>query len=207
MITNCEPIKRKIQIILISINLIFFIIISIYVNNNKDYIEYTHLPKFFPNFYVTIILIIMLIHSISSNLICIFISENLSILTNSKGKIIILLLIGILFWTSNNNFHVLFGVVNFISVFILVLCEFIFDCKIVKKINIDSDNNNEIRETNLNDNSNTNNINNHLMMNQQISQKQRRNESNVPFFENIQNNDNYFDNIKQVNIKAQNSIK
>ena len=207
MITNCEPIKRKIQIILISINLIFFIIISIYVNNNKDYIEYTHLPKFFSNFYVTIILIIMLIHSISSNLICIFISENLSILTNSKGKIIILLLIGILFWTSNNNFHVLFGVVNFISVFILVLCEFIFDCKIVKKINIDSDNNNEIRETNLNDNSNTNNINNHLMMNQQISQKQRRNESNVPFFENIQNNDNYFDNIKQVNIKAQNSIK
>ena len=207
----CESVKRKIQIVIISLNLISFIIISFYINDkNTNYLEYTDLPKFCTNTYIIILLLLVLIHSIYPNFICKIISENLNILTSSKGKIIIILSIGIQFWTSNNNLHVIFAIINFISSFILILCEFIFDCKILNQItqSVNIQINNEQTITNENDISKNNNIHRHLVMNKNIpnNQSHEKNGSNVPFFENYQSKDNnYFENIKKANLKAENS--
>ena len=195
-----EKIKRRIQIVIISLNLISFIIITILINNKKrNYNEYTNLSRFFSNLYIIIILLILLVDSITPKCIPNIFSENISILTKSKGKISIIISIGCLFWTSNNFPHVLFGVINFISVFILILCEFIFDCKILKKKDKVNLVNNEQRINN--------GKNNNLGINNQNTKaiKGQNNASNVAFFEKGHNNDNYFENIKQVNLKAQNS--
>ena len=149
----------------------------------------------------------MLIHSIYPKIVFFVIKDNFSILTNDRGKVIIILFIGILFWTSNNRIHTLFCIVNFISFFVLLLFEFIRDCKFVIKLEGHFNNNdgNEKKNTEENNISKSNNFNNALIMNQQIIQKQKKNDSNVPFFENIQ--ENYFENIKQVNLKAESSTK
>ena len=205
MDSRFEIIKRKFQTIIILINLLSFIIMTSYVNNKKrKYIEYTNLSKLLSNSYIIIILLLMLINSIFPNLTCKMFNDNLAILTKSKGKIVIILLIGVLYWTSDNFPHVIFGIINFISFFILVLCEFIFDCKIIKK----NPEKKELIGNSVNNNiiiKNNNIINKNLSMNNQNinSLKDEKNGSNVPFFENIKSNDNYFDNIKQANLKAQ----
>jgi len=201
-------VKRQFQIVLILINLICFLIISFYINQKDlNYNEYTNLPKFLSYSYIFITLLIMLIHSAFPKIAFFLIKDNFSILTNDKGKLIIILLIGILFWTSNNRIHTLYCIVNFISFFILLLCEFICDCKFVQKLDgyLNNNDENEKKNTEQNNISKSNNFNNALIMNQQLVQKNKKNESNVPFFENIQ--ENYFENIKQVNLKAENSKK
>ena len=173
----------------------------ILINNKKrNYNEYTNLSRFFSNLYIIIILLILLVDSISPKCIPNILSVNISILTKSKGKIIIIISIGCLFWTSNNFPHVLFGVINFISVFVLILCEFIFDCKILKKIDQENIINNELIINNGN--------NKNLGINKKNikAKKEQNNASNVPFFEKGNNNDNYFENIKKVNLKAQNPV-
>ena len=113
-----------------------------------------------------------------------------------------------LYWTSNNRPHVLFGVINFISFFVLVLCEFILDCKILKNEAQDKMVNNEVLNTNDISISNNNMLKNFLTnKNNSKVKKDEKNGSNVPFFEKLQGNDNYFDNIKKVNLKSQNDIK
>ena len=135
------PIKRKIQIFLITINLISFIVITIITNNQKEnYIEYTSLPKFCSNIYIIIFFIIILVHSIKSKFICNILSDNLSFITTDKGKIIINLSLGILFWSSNNKAHVVFEIINFVSSFALFLCEFIFQCRILNNVHFDKEN-------------------------------------------------------------------
>ena len=157
MITNCDPLKRKIQIFFILANIISFLIMTIYINKKKEkYNEYTNLSKFISNFYILMIFLIMLFDSISPSFVCKIFSENINIFINSKGKIMIILLIGIMYWTSNNLPHVLFGIVNFISFFVLVLCEFIFDCKILKNVNQGKIVNKEESNTNEHNISNNN---------------------------------------------------
>ena len=135
-------IKKKIQILVISLNLVTFIIITTLTNDKKEnYIEYTNLSKMISNFYIILILLIILIHSIYPKYICLFISINLSILTNDIGKLIINLLIGILYWSSNNTAHLVFTIINFVSSFALFLCEFIFQCRILNNIHFEDENN------------------------------------------------------------------
>ena len=135
-------IKKKIQILVISLNLVTFIIITTLTNDKKEnYIEYTNLSKMISNFYIILILLIILIHSIYPKYICLLISINLSILTNDIGKLIINLLIGILYWSSNNTAHLVFTIINFVSSFALFLCEFIFQCRILNNIHFEDENN------------------------------------------------------------------
>ena len=137
------PIKGKIQISVIIINLISFIIITLITNNIKsNYMEYTTLSIFCSNFYIFFIYTITLIHSIYPKIICKFITNNLLILTTDKGKIIINLSIGILFWSSNNMPHLIFSIINFVSSLALFLCELIFQCKILNNKNYDKEKNN-----------------------------------------------------------------
>ena len=135
MLNDClQSIKRKFQIAIILLNLICFLMIPFGVNSKDvNYIEYTSLSKSISNCYIIIILLIMLIHSIFPKMMLFGIKDNLSILTSDRGKLILIILIGILFWTSDNKIHTFFTVINFITFFALLLCEFIFDCKFLKK--------------------------------------------------------------------------
>jgi hypothetical protein len=157
------------------------------------------------------ILLLLLLHSIFPALICKLITENLAIITNNKGKIIIILSIGILYVTSNNYPHILFAAINFVSSFILILCEFMFNCNFGNKMNGNANKNNDKQmPTHENDiSNNNNNIHINLIMNKNDSSlngEHQKNGSNLPFFENEQKKDNnYFENIKQANLKAQNS--
>jgi hypothetical protein len=189
---NCFlPIKRKIQILIFSLNLIAFIIIASYTtNNNENYVEYTNLSKIFSNIYIILTLLILLIHSISSKLICEFISEDFSFLTNDIGKIIINLSIGVLFWSSNNTPHVIFGIINFISSIALFISEFIFQFKIVKFIHFDTESNEDNNNENVNNSSNENNenkisnINKKMEIRQQVTNdKKGKNGSMMPLNE------------------------
>lgn len=209
MITNCDPLKRKIQIFFILANIISFLIMIIYINKKKEkYNEYTNLSKFISNFYILMIFLIMLFDSISPSIVCKIFSENINIFINSKGKIIIILLIGIMYWTSNNLPHVLFGIVNFISFFVLVLCEFIFDCKILKNVNQGKIVNKEESNTNEHNISNNNMFKNYVSSKHNSKlKKDVKNASNVPFFEKVQDNDNYFDRIRKTNLKSENNNK
>ena len=203
---NCFlPIKRKIQIIIFSLNLITFIIITACTSNNKEnYIEYTNLSKIFSNIYIILTLLVLLIHSISSKLICKFISEDFSFLTNDIGKIIINLSIGVLFWSSNNTPHVIFGIINFISSIALAISEFILQFKIVKFIHFDTESNEDKNEK-KNDISNENNIkdsnNKNIEISQQVtSDKKGKNGSVMPLNEqNLNNNNNLFEILNQKN--------
>ena len=209
MITNCDPLKRKIQIFFILANIISFLIMTIYINKKKEkYNEYTNLSKFISNFYILMIFLIMLFDSISPSIVCKIFSENINIFINSKGKIMIILLIGIMYWTSNNLPHVLFGIVNFISFFVLVLCEFIFDCKILKNVNQGKIVNKEESNTNEHNISNNNMFKNYVSSKHNSKlKKDVKNASNVPFFEKVQDNDNYFDRIRKTNLKSENNNK
>jgi len=134
--------KRKFQIVIILINLICFLMIPFRVNSKDvNYVEYTSLSKSISNCYIIIILLIMLIHSIFPKMMLFGIKENLSILTSDRGKLVLIITIGILFWTSDNKIHTFFTVINFITFFALFLCEFIFDCKFLKKSDKNLNNN------------------------------------------------------------------
>ena len=202
------PIKRKIQILVFSLNLITFIIItSCTINSNENYIEYTNLSKIFSNIYIILTLLVLLIHSISSKLICKFISEDFSFLTNDIGKIISNLSIGILFWSSNNTPHVIFGIINFISSIALSISEFIFQFKIVKFIHFDTESNEENKNEEANDVSNGNHESNNndnyknIEISQQVeSDKKGKNGSMIPLNEqNLNNNKGLFGMLNQKN--------
>ena len=204
---NCFlPIKRKIQILVFSLNLIAFIIIASYTtNNNENYVEYTNLSKIFSNIYIIFTLLVLLIHSISSKLICKFISEDFSFLTNDIGKIIINLSIGVLFWSSNNTPHVIFGILNFISSIALCISEFIFQFKIVKFIHFDTESN-EDKNEDINSSSNENhenkisNINKNIEISQQVTiDKKGKNGSMMPLNEQNLNNKGLFGILNQKN--------
>ena len=205
---NCFlPIKRRIQILVFSLNLITFIIIISYTTNNEDnFIEYTSLSKIFSNIYIIFTLLVLLIHSISSKLICKFISEDFSFLTNDIGKIIINLSIGVLFWSSNNTPHVIFGILNFISSIALCISEFIFQFKIVKFIHFDTESN-EDKNEDINSSSNENhenkisNINKNIEISHQVTiDKKGKNGSMMPLNEqNINNNKGLFGILNQKN--------
>ena len=150
-------IKGKIQILVFSLNLITFIIITIITNNKKEkYIEYTSLSKFISNLYIFTSLLIILIHSVFPKFICSFISENLSIFTNDIGKLIINLSIGILYYSSNNTAHLVFAIINFVSSFALFLSEFIFQCTILKYTHFENENNIGKNNNDFNDENNIN---------------------------------------------------
>ena len=82
-------VKRKIQFVIILINLICFLIISFYINKKDlNYDEYTNLPKLLSNCYILITLLIMLIHSIFPKLAFFIIRDNFAILTTVYFEII-----------------------------------------------------------------------------------------------------------------------
>ena len=125
-------IKRYIQIIVLLLNLISFIIINIIHSRKKSYYsEYTTLPKISSNIFIIILLLIMLSHTIYPKMMCGFLADNFNLLMNDRGKIIVNISIGILYWSCDDTPILVFTCINFVSSFALFLCEFIFQCNIL----------------------------------------------------------------------------
>ena len=149
MNTCFSLIKRRIQIVVISLDLVIFVVITSIINkNNDDYNEYTSLSKYCSNCYIFLIFLILLLHSIYPKLICKFLSDNLGILVCDKGKIIIILSIGVLYLNNNNTPQFFFSIFNFLSSFVLILCELFYLCKKTKTNNIGSDIKNNTEDKN-----------------------------------------------------------
>ena len=125
-------IKKYIQIIVLLLNLISFIIINIIHSRKKSYYsEYTTLPKISSNIFIIILLLIMLSHTIYPKMMCAFLADNFNLLMNDRGKIIVNISIGILYWSCDDTPILVFTCINFVSSFALFLCEFIFQCNIL----------------------------------------------------------------------------
>ena len=126
-------IKKYIQIVVFLLNLISFIIINIiYSKNKSDYSEYTTLPKLSTNIFIIITFLIMLSHTIYPKMMCSFIADNFNLLMNDRGKIIVNISIGIMYWSCDDTPLLVFTIINFVSSFALFLSEFIFQCKILR---------------------------------------------------------------------------
>ena len=125
-------IKKYIQIIVLLLNLISFIIINIIHYKNKSYYsEYSSLPKISSNIFIVTLLLIVLGHTIYPKMICSFLADNFNFLMNDRGKIIVNISIGILYWSCDDTPILVFTCINFVSSFALFLCEFIFQCNIL----------------------------------------------------------------------------
>ena len=125
-------IKKYIQIIVFLLNLISFIIINIILYKNKSYYsEYSSLPKISSNIFIIILLLIMLSHTIYPKMICSFLADNFNLLMNDRGKIVVNISIGIMYWSCDDTPILVFTCINFVSSFALFLSEFIFQCNIL----------------------------------------------------------------------------
>ena len=125
-------IKKYIQIVVFLLNLISYIVIAIIYNKNKAYYsEYSNLPKFTTNIFIIISFLILFIHTVYPQIICSFMKENLEFFFSDRGKIVVNISIGIMFWSCNDTPLLVFEIINFVSSFALFLCEFIFECKIL----------------------------------------------------------------------------
>ena len=60
-----------------------------------------------------------------------FLADNFNLLMNDRGKIIVNISIGILYWSCDDTPILVFTCINFVSSFALFLCEFIFQCNIL----------------------------------------------------------------------------
>ena len=126
-------IKKYIQIVIFLLNLISFIVITIIYNKNRtNYSEYTTLSKYSTNFLIIIIFLILLIHTTCPEIICSFLKNELEYFMTDKGKIVANISIGIMFWSCDDIPILVFEIINFVSSFALFLCEFVFQCKILK---------------------------------------------------------------------------
>ena len=125
-------IKKYIQICVFLLNLISYIVITIIYNKNKDhYSEYTSLSKYSTNVFIIITFLILIIHTSCPDIICSFLKDNLAFFMADRGKIIVNISIGIMYWSCDVTPLLVFEIINFVSSFALFLCEFIFHCKIL----------------------------------------------------------------------------
>ena len=65
-------------------------------------------------------------------MMCSFIADNFNLLMNDRGKIIVNISIGIMYWSCDDTPLLVFTIINFVSSFALFLSEFIFQCKILR---------------------------------------------------------------------------
>ena len=125
-------IKKYIQIVVFLLNIITFIVISIIYNKNKIYYtEFTTLPKLSSYIFILTIFLIIFCHTLCPKMLCSFITDNLHFLMTDRGKLIVNISIGIMYWSCDDIPLLVFSIINFVSSFALFLCEFIFQCNIL----------------------------------------------------------------------------
>ena len=131
---NFPLILRIISILSIGTIFFSFIITNLCTNvKSPNFIEYTSLSKFFINFYIFVILLLCLLHSIYPQIICQILISGFGIISTTKGKIIIICIIDVMYFSTENLPKKLFGMITFVSNLALLLGNLIFNCEILNQ--------------------------------------------------------------------------
>ena len=131
---NFPLILRIISILSTGTIFFSFIITNLCTNvKSPNFIEYTSLSKFFTNFYIFVILLLCLLHSIYPQIICQILISGFGIISTTKGKIIIICIIDVMYFSTENLPKKLFGMITFVSNLALLLGNLIFNCEILNQ--------------------------------------------------------------------------
>ena len=131
---NFPLILRIISILSTGTIFFSFIITNLCTNvKSPNFIEYTSLSKFFINFYIFVILLLCLLHSIYPQIICQILISGFGIISTTKGKIIIICIIDVMYFSTENLPQKLFGMITFVSNLALLLGNLIFNCEILNQ--------------------------------------------------------------------------
>ena len=131
---NFPLILRIISILSTGTIFFSFIITNLCTNvKSPNFIEYTSLSKFFINFYIFVILLLCLLHSIYPQIICQILISGFGIISTTKGKIIIICIIDVMYFSTENLPQKLFGMITFVSNLALLLGKLIFNCEILNQ--------------------------------------------------------------------------
>ena len=131
---NFPLILRIISILSTGTIFFSFIITNLCTNvKSPNFIEYTSLSKFFINFYIFVILLLCLLHSIYPQIICQILISGFGIISTTKGKIIIICIIDVMYFSTENLPQKLFGMITFVGNLALLLGNLIFNCEILNQ--------------------------------------------------------------------------
>ena len=146
---NFPLILRIISILSTGTIFFSFIITNLCTNvKSPNFIEYTSLSKFFINFYIFVILLLCLLHSIYPQIICQILISGFGIISTTKGKIIIICIIDVMYFSTENLPQKLFGMITFVSNLALLLGNLIFNCEILNQ-KAEEENNEDSQNKNI----------------------------------------------------------
>ena len=120
-------IKKFIQIVVFSFNLLTFIIVLFSTNSkSKTYKEYTGSSKFFLSLYIILIFAFLITITIYPGILYHQLKTQFAFVFSDKGKLILSYSISIIYWFSRNKPQLIFAVLSTIMNTFLLIYEFIF---------------------------------------------------------------------------------
>ena len=120
-------IKKFVQIIVFSFNLLTFIIILFSTNSkSKTYKEYTGSSKFFLSLYIILIYAFLITITIYPGILYHQLKTQFAFVFSDKGKLIISYSLSIIYWFSKNKPQLIFAILSSIMNTFLLIYEFIF---------------------------------------------------------------------------------
>ena len=120
-------IKKYLQIVLFSIDLLVFLIVLFSTNSSSEkYKEYTDSSKFFLDLYIIGIYVILILVTIYPRLIFYRIKRYILFVFTDKGKVIISFCLSLIYWFAKNKPQFVLGFILTITSIVLLIYEFIF---------------------------------------------------------------------------------
>ena len=147
-----ELIKQIISILSTATMLVSFIVTTLCTKEKSPkYIEYTDLSKSFLNFYLGLLLLLLLCHSINPKMVCAIFTDRIGIIASDRGKMILLTLIMTMYFSTDSMPQKLFGMISFFCAFALFLSNFFLNCDTLKQKPLINENIGNNRKRNAND--------------------------------------------------------
>ena len=129
-----EIIKQIVTIFSTGICLGTFIITNLFTNTKSPtFIEYTDLSKLFLNLYNFFLLVLIFFHSIYPKMVCSLFTNSIGIITTIRGKIVILVCIFVMYFSTESLPQKIFGMISFVSTLALFLAELLLNCDTLKQ--------------------------------------------------------------------------
>ena len=120
-------IKKYLQIIFLSIDLIVFLIVLFSTNTSSEkYKEYTGASKFFLDLYIILIYGILIAVTALPRFLYHKVKKHLIFIFSDKGKIIISYALSLIYWFARNKPQLILGIILTITSTLLLIYEFIF---------------------------------------------------------------------------------
>ena len=149
-------IKKIITILSTGTTFVSFIVTELCTNKkSKNYVEYTDLSKFCLNLYIFILLLLCFCHALYPKMVCFLFTNGFGIITTDRGKLYIMSLIIIMFFSTESLTQKLFGMISFVAAFALFLADLLLNCETLKqkplinnRINHNIKSNNSVEITN-----------------------------------------------------------